>query len=219
MTRLTVVDADAIEGDGDAWLDRIRKDSGARDALVDRGLAAATRAIAAQRVAAADASLADPSLDSAAVVRVGFGGGDGLVNGHWDGAIELPREARRRTRGEAIRPQERMAAFLGGRDTPLACEELVIRARADVDGGRGREAALQVRVGLEALLAEHERLRAPGQDDDLGALDGRRKATGEAANEALRGPLTDERAAEVEETLQICERVLRRRAAHGYSSP
>lgn len=215
VTRLTVVDADPIEAEGEAWLDRIRKDTDARDALVDRGLIIATRAIAAQRVAAADTSLADPSLVSAAIVRVGFGEGDGLVNGQWDGAIELPREARRRTRGEAIRPQERMAAFLGGRDTPLACEELLIRARADADGGRGREAALQVRVGLEALLAEREALGQPRQADDLDFLDGRRRTTGEAANEALRGPLTGERMAEVEETLAVSERVLRRRSAHG----
>ena len=215
VTRLTVVDADPIQGEGDAWLDRIRKDSDERDALVDRGLVVATRAIAAQRVAAADMSLADPSLDSAAIVRVGFGEGDGLVNGQWEGAVEVPREARRRKRGEAIRPQERMAAFLGGRDTPLACEELLIRARADADGGRGREAALQVRVGLEALLAEREAFRQPSQADDLSFLDGRRRTTGEAANEALRGTLTDERIAEVEETLAVCERVLRRRSAHG----
>lgn len=46
-------------------------------------------------------------------------------------------------------------------------------------------------------------------------LDGRRKITGEAANEALQGPLRTERVAEVAETLAVCERVLRRRAAHG----
>ncbi len=171
--------------------------------------------MASQRVAAVDGSLADPSLAAAVAVRLGFGEGDELVEGRWDQAIELPREARRRTRGEAIRPQERMAAFLGGRETPLVCEELLIRARSDVDGGRMREAALQVRVGLEALLAERERLSGAGQADDLAALDGRRSMTGDAANDALKGELRDERAAEVEETLRICERVLRRRAAHG----
>jgi len=215
VTRLTVVEANEIAGDADAWLEHTRKDSESRDALVDRALACATKAVASQRVAAVDGNLADPSLDAAVLVRVGFGEGDELVEGRWDEAIELPREARRRTRGEAICPQERMAAYLGGRDTPLACEELLIRARADVEGGRGREAALQLRVGLEALLAERERLGGAGQTGDLGSLDGRRRATGEAANEALRGPLADERAAEVSETLQICERVLRRRAAQG----
>ena len=35
-----------------------------------------------------------------------------------------------------------------------ACETLLLRARADLDAGRRREAALQLRVGLEALLVE-----------------------------------------------------------------
>ena len=43
------------------------------------------------------------------------------------------------------------------------------------------------------------------------ALAERRGLTGEAATEALGGELTPERAAEVEETLALCERVLRRR--------
>ena len=62
------------------------------------------------------------------------------------------------------------------------------------------------------------RLTGHGQEADLAALDERRKATGDAANEALQGPLSAERAAEVEETLAICERVLRRRAAHGWEA-
>ena len=215
VTRLTVVEASEIAGDADAWLERVRKDEDSRDALVDRALACVTKAVASQRVAAVDGSLADPALEAAVVVRVGFGDGDELVEGRWDEAIELPREARRRTRGEAIRPQERMAAYLGGRDTPLACEELLIRARADVEGGRGREAALQLRVGLEALLAARESFSQASQADDLAALDERRSITGGAANDALKGELSAERATEVAETLRICERVLRRRAAHG----
>ena len=96
-----------------------------------------------------------------------------------------------------------------------ACELLLIRARSDLDAGRVREAALQVRVGLEALLADREALAAPDQDKDFAALDERRAITGEAANEALAGELSDERAAEVTETLRIAERVLRRKRALG----
>jgi hypothetical protein len=91
----------------------------------------------------------------------------------------------------------------------------VIRARADLDAGRIREAALQLRVGLEALLAERDALTAPDQDEDLASLDQRRSITGSAANEALAGELSEERAAEVSETLRIAERVLRRKRALG----
>jgi hypothetical protein len=218
VTRLLVVVATEIEGDPEAWLERMRRDSEQRDALVDRGLACIRRAAAARRITAADPTIADPAADSALAVRIGFGEGDALVERQWDQAIELPRETRRATRSDALRPQERMAALLGLRDTPLACEELVLRARADVVAVRWREAALQLRVGLEALLAERSRLSGHGQEADLDALTERRKATGDAANEALLGPLSPERATEVQETLAICERVLRRRAAHGWDS-
>ena len=82
-----------------------------------------------------------------------------------------------------------MAEVLGGKASVPACELLVIRARADLDAGRTREAALQIRVGLEAMLAEREALAAPDQDQDFATLDERRRITGEAANEALAGEL------------------------------
>jgi hypothetical protein len=146
---------------------------------------------------------------------VGYGDGDDLVDGRFGDALSLPRDAGRRSRAAALRPQERMAALLGGRERALVCEELILRARADLDAGRVREAALQIRVGLEALLAERGALEAPGQDPDLAELDGRRQVTGQAANEALRDELSAERATEVTETVAVCERVLRRRAAYG----
>ena len=80
----------------------------------------------------------------------------------------------RRRRAELLRPQERVAEVLGGRGRVPACELLLIRARADLDAARTREAALQLRVGLEALLAEREALAAPDQDKDFAALDERR---------------------------------------------
>jgi hypothetical protein len=104
---------------------------------------------------------------------------------------------------------------LGRRTTVAACELLLIRARSDLDAGRTREAALQLRVGLEALLAEREALAAPDQEKDFAALDERRQITGEAANEALAGELSEARAAEVTETLRLSERVLRRKRARG----
>jgi hypothetical protein len=218
VTRLMVVVASEIEDDPEAWLERVRKDETQRDDLVERGLACIRRAVAARRITATDPAIADPTAESMLAIRIGFGEGDELVERQWEQAIEVPRDAKRASRSEALRPQERMAALLGLRDTPLACEELVLRARADLSANRGREAALQLRVALEALLAERERLTGHGQEADLAALDKRRKATGEAANEALQGPPSADRASEVEQTLAICERVLRRRAAHGWDT-
>jgi hypothetical protein len=105
-----------------------------------------------------------------------------------------------------------VAAILGGRERADACETLLLRARADLDAGRDREAALQLRVGLEALLVELKgALADPGHEEDMGTLGARRSEAGEAANEALAGALTPERREQVEELLKLSERILRRR--------
>lgn len=215
VTVLTVISAEPLEDEGEAWLQRVREDDELRDELVGGALGVAIRALAARRVASADPSVSDPTLEGALAARIGYGSGQELVDGRYEAALELPRETPRAGRYAALRPQERFAALLGGREMPLLCEELLVRARADLDGGRIREAALQIRVGLEALLAERTALSAPGQEEDLAALDGRRTITGEAANEALQGSLSPARTAEVTETSETCARVLRRQAAHG----
>ena len=124
--------------------------------------------------------------------------------------MEVPLPGRRRRRAEALRPQERVAAVLAGREPIDACETLLLRARADLDQGRPREAALQLRAGLEALLAELPASAGPDQAEDLAALRERLEST--AGRPARRSQASSaERAAEVAETLGICERVLRRR--------
>ena len=51
-------------------------------------------------------------------------------------------------------PEQRFAALVGARERAGVAEDLVLRARLDLDAGHLREAALQARVALEALLAE-----------------------------------------------------------------
>ncbi len=80
-----------------------------------------------------------------------------------------------------------------------------------------REAALQLRVGLEALLVELAgALRDPGHEEDMAALEARKGEAGEAANAALRGDLDPGGEQSVRELVELCERVLRRRRVlHG----
>ena len=215
VTELTVIDPDGIQGDAARWLEQLRGDAERRDELLEWALAQVARVVGARRVATADPALPDLGLDASIAVRVGYGAGDALVEGGYEAALDVPRAASRATRGATLRPQERMAAILGARERALVCEELILRARSDLDAGRIREAALQIRVGLEAMLAERAALDGPGQTDDLGFLDGRRQITGEAANEALRGELSPARAAEVADTVAVSQRVLRRRAVRG----
>ncbi|HEX2086873.1 MAG TPA: hypothetical protein VHF89_14430 [Solirubrobacteraceae bacterium] len=182
-------------------------------------LAVLNRVLQAHRVAAADPYVREVSLDQALVVRVGFGAGEQVADGRWTAAVEpgeIEGGAMRRLRAQqatALRPQERLAALLGGRDAALACEELALRARADLDAGRAREAALELRVALEAALAELEAWRGVRDlDARLTELREERGAVGDAANAALRGGLPDEAVAEVERILGRVEAAIRARA-------
>ena len=219
LTTLTLVRTEPL-GDLETagrWLAALGDDVDGLQAEVDGAVVQANRALHAHRSAALDPNVADVTPDHALAIRIGFGTGDGLVDGRWEQAVEIPASPRP-GRGETLRPQERVAAVLGGREEVAACEALLLRARADLDAERNREAALQLRVGLEALLVElagAETLSAADPEGkqiaDLAELEERRRITGEAANEALGAELSSERTAEVTETLRICERVLRRR--------
>jgi hypothetical protein len=216
LTSLTAIRPDPL-GDEDAataWLETLRDDRRAMEAVIADALLLINEAVHASRTATLDAHRADIDSEHALAIRIGFGAGDELADGRWEEAIEIPHGERRR-RAEVLRPQERIAAVLGARERVAACELLLLRARADVDAARTREAALQVRVGLEALLAERSAFATSGQQQDLAALDERRTITGEAANEALLDELSEGRTTEVVETLKLCERVLRRKRALG----
>ena len=150
-------------------------------------------------------------------VRIGFGEGEQVAAGRYASAREVDVWAggasRRRRRAEELRPQERVAAVLGGREPIDPCETLLLRARADLDAGRDREAALQLRVGLEALLVELQgALADPGHEQDMATLGERRGEAGKAAEAALgQRPRARSTLVAVRELLEICERVLRRR--------
>ena len=216
LTTLTVVRPEPLGGDeeADGWLSRLRDDDEAIRGELDEALRLINRAVHAHRAAVLDPHLPDVAADRALAVRIGYGAGQELIDGRFSDAIDVPRSARRR-RGEALRPQERVAAVMRGDERIPACELLVMRARADLDAGRDREAALQLRIALEALLAERSTFTAEGQEADLEALAERRTATGDAANAALAGEPSDAQLAAVTDTLALAERVLRRQRALG----
>ena len=94
------------------------------------------------------------------------------------------------------------------------CEELVLRARSDLDAGRPREAALQARIALEAALAELDRSPSERLADDLRALEESRDAVGRAANEALGAEPAVELQEAVAEVVERIETALRRHRLH-----
>lgn len=219
LTRATAIRAFAPlpdEAEAARWLDEACEAEDTVDVLVDEGLELLNRALHAQAVAAAAPRARNElAAEAAERILVGYGSGEEVAAGRFRDARAVdagPRASRRRQREEELRPQERVAALLGGRERLDACETLLLRARADLDAGRDREAALQLRVGLEALLVELKgALTDPSHEEDMGRLEARKGEVGEAANAALIGDLNREQRAQVEDLLKLCERVLRRR--------
>jgi hypothetical protein len=215
-TRATLIRAQpfADEEEARAWLDERRGDAEAREAEVAAAARDLNALLRAQRAAALDPYVRDVSPEQALVVRIGHGSGDQVADGRFAAAFVLPPGPPRRVRrrAAALAPQERLAAFLSGREPLLACEELVLRARADLAAGRSREAALQARVALEALLAElgpslPERARV--------RLEEGRSAVSQAANAALSGEPDQRLQAKVAKLVEELERALKRPRGDG----
>jgi hypothetical protein len=207
-SRATIIDVGepfAGTGAAQAWLQEAGEDQLAADLLV------LNRALHAFRLATADPYVNAVGRPQALVARVGYGAGEEVADGLWTNARELVAESGRRRRSAVLAPQARLAAVLNGRDRALACEELTLRARLDLDHGRDREAALQVLVALDAALAE-----LPGESRDvqqrLSELRTRREPVAVAAQAALAGPLSADQRQAVEFTVQRIEAALRARA-------
>lgn len=204
-TRATVIRAEPLgnEDDGRRWL-AIGVDERALE--VEAAVRELNFVLRAHRAAASDPYARDVRAGDALVLRLGFGDGDQVADGRFTDAVELPRTPPKRRRGEALAPQERLAAVLAGRTPLVVGEELLLRAQLDLDAGRGREAALQARIALEALLGDLE--------DRFGApLRPLREPVGRAANRALEGELGAEDSDAVAEAVAQMHAAVRRHAA------
>ena len=182
LTRLTAIAPEGSDREElEASLGRLGRNAEAAEEAITDALRTINRLLRAHRIATQDPYGHEIARRAAVAVRVGFGTGDGLADGRWEQAIEVPPPIRRERRAGALRPQERLAAVLAGREPIDVCEPLLLRARADLDSERPREAALQLRAGLEALLAELPGRAGPDQESDLATLRDRREGTVAAA--------------------------------------
>ena len=215
LSRVTAVDAESLadEDAGQQWLEETAADEDELDAFIDSAMLLLNRALRAAAVAAGDPYLRELTATRATKARIGFGTGEQVADSKFTAALDVDvAEHGRQGRVEKIAPQERIAALLGNRAVKDACELPLLRARTDLNAGDLREAALQLRVGLEALLAElRGALPDPGHEEDMAILEERRGEAGAAANAVLKGTLSAEHAQNVEDLLVFCERVLRRR--------
>jgi len=214
VTRFTVIPAEErAANDAARELDALAGDPEAAEEAVLTGLRSANRLVRAHRIATQDPYGHEIGRSAPLAVRVGFGTGGELADGQWTRALDIPPPERRRRRADALRPQERLAELLAGREEIEACETLLLRARADLDQGRLREAGLQLLPGVDALLAELPERGGPGQEEDLGDLRERREHLVRVAAAALRGDLTAEQTEQIADAVGVCERILRRRQA------
>ena len=201
VTRAVVIAAEPFPDAGAAagWLrDRRGRDAAADD--VEQALELVNHAVAAHRVAAQDPHVRDLVAADIQRVRLGYGTGDDVVEGSWREAIVIPLEqAKRRTRRRMLSPQEEMAGMLSGRrPAGRPSEELLLRARLDLDHGRPVEAALVTRAATEALAAE-------------GHGSGDAAAANRLAQAALTGELSPDETEALADLLASLERFARRR--------
>jgi hypothetical protein len=208
--RATVIDVGrpfTREAEATAWLGAAGEDELAADLVV------LNRALHAFRLVVADPYVTAVGRHQALVARIGYGVGEEVADGLWTEARELLVPERRQRRKAVLHPQARLAALLGSRERELACEELALRARLDLDQGRYREAALQVLIALDAAIAElaGEPL-AERFADRLAELREQRDPIAATAQNALAGPLDQEDLETVVFALARIESALRARA-------
>ena len=203
-TVISIRDPFADEVDARAWLKR------AGEPELAEGLTVLARLLHAHHIASADPWPAPPSRERVIAARIGFGTGDEVADGRWTAARELtepsgPARGSRRRRGLGG-SEARLAALLAGTQQPLAAEELVLRARSDVEGGRPREAALQLLVALDAMIAELTAGRpSPALAQRISTLRERRASTAAAAQTALTAVPTGDAQQQIVETLDMLE--------------
>ena len=209
--RATVIElGDRLESEADAraWL------AAAGEPELESDIEILNRVLYAFRLVTADPYLGSVGRHQLLVARIGYGAGDEVADGLWTDARELLMSERRQRRKAVLHPQSRLAALLGNREEPLACEDLTLRARLDLDEARYREAALQLLVALDAAIAElaGDPLAA-SLEDRLGELREQRDAVAATAQTALAGPLEQHDLETVVFVLGRIEAALRARAA------
>ena len=217
LSRATVVRPRpfADEAAAERWLEQVGADRELSSGLATEAVQRLNRALHAHRTAAGDPTVADVDPARAVAIRFGFGTGEDVADGRWQRAIELPERERRgllKRDYEAMRPQERMAAVLGGRERVGAHEELVVRARGDLDAGRLATAVLGLHAALEALL------RTPGglpteSNEALGArLRDAMSTAAEMRQRVLDGAVdADLSAGDLQEAVRAAESSMRQR--------
>jgi hypothetical protein len=218
VARATIVDPVPLSADSQArsWLEQLDPEHEARAAA-----GVLNRVLFAHRIAGAVPHIHEVAPAQALVVRAGFGEGEQVADGLWTDARELLLSRRRAgRRASVLRPQERLAVLLSGRGSALLCEELVLRARLDLDAGRLALAAIELDRAYAAALAElgdEGRRDLQARLEELKQLRGAvERAAHAAVSEGSDGRKEIDEPA-VRHALERLEAALRARTALGFS--
>jgi hypothetical protein len=208
---VTVIASDAFADEVTAreWLEKCRNpNESARE--LDYAMRRVNRAVQAHRLSSSDPYVSEVTVGQARRARLGYGTGDELVEGTWREARTVPVEHTGRSgRRAMLAPQEQVARILSGRRPPQPSEDILLRARLDLDEGRTRQAALQARAAHGALQAE---LRAEtGAEQFVAAVRSRSELISRLATVALERALDAEQTAKLGELVAEMERIARRR--------
>ena len=216
MTRVTVVFTDtrfSDQSEASDWMRRAARDEARRSALLRDATSLLNRAIHAVAVASADPYLAERSPAQALAGRIGHGLGPELADGRFSEVLEIPTtHSRRRRRTDQVGPLEQVAAILSGRRSADVCETFLLRARADLDAGREREAAIGLAIALDSLLVElGDALAGADHKSDLALVRANKADLATIGSRARLGAIDSADTARIADMLAVCERVLRRR--------
>ncbi|MHB2001340.1 MAG: hypothetical protein ACYCSI_14335, partial [Solirubrobacteraceae bacterium] len=217
IARATVIDPTALasEEEARAWLSALDPQAAARDAV-----STLNRLLAAQRLAAADPHARELGVSDALALRAGFGAGEQVADGRWRKAVSLPapRASLRERHRQSLthtRVQERLVALIAGRSRAMLCEELVLRARNDLDARRLELAAVELERAGVAALREIPRLSRMIAGL-LDRLDGEQALLAELAGQALTGGrLPPDADSDLTRIIELLESALRAFSAAG----
>ncbi len=203
LTRATLIRPRPFgdEAAAERWLGEVCGDRDLWSTLAREAATELNRLLHAHRTAAGDPYVADVDAARALAVRFGYGTGDEVADGRWRAANELAEPERRKLVQrdyEALRPQERIAAVLAGREVVGPHEDLIVRARGDFDAGRLDAAALGLDAALRAMSASGAGLPAAAD------------AAATAQRAVLSGDVPDRAA--LEAALREAETAIRKRA-------
>jgi hypothetical protein len=209
LTIINVVAPLADERAAAAWLKQ------AGEPELDAALDVVEITMHSFRLIVADPHVLGPGRRQLVTARAGIGDGSEMSEGRLTESKELPppKGPRFQRRAKVLEPQARLAAALAGREEPLVCAELTLRASFDLENDRLREAALGLMVALNAAVTE---LSVDPKAKELAErtheLRDLLPGVIAAAQTALSGPLSIEEYEAVKHAVARIEAALRARA-------